>query len=161
MVLKKYLTFFFLLWFGIKTLLQNNIENESIIRICFLNIIVLFNVLHKWQKQKVMVMFSSVFSKKKTRMTMQIVGVFSIAVVMGMVTPTMQIEKSFAAAKVPLLPLNSSDSALNSDMAQFYKCIKDTVKGSETAEEPHYFNNEPTKTEMAACYSEVFSENIS
>ncbi len=105
-------------------------------------------------------MFSSVFSTNKTRMTMQIMGAFSIAVVMGMLTPNMQIEKSFAVEKVPLQTLNSSDSALNTDMTQFYKCIKDTVKESETAEEPSYFNEEPTKTEMAVCYSEVFSESI-
>ncbi len=90
-------------------------------------------------------------------MAMQILGVFSIAIVIGMLTPNLQIEKSFAAEKVPLQPLNSSDSALNTDMTQFYKCIKDTVKESETSEEPSYFNDEPTKTEMAICYSEVFS----
>src|SRR3712207_3572087 len=74
--------------------LQNNIENELTIRICILNIIILFDALHKLQKQKVMVMFSSVFSTKKARMAIKLLGAFSIVVVMGMLTPNIQIEKS-------------------------------------------------------------------
>jgi hypothetical protein len=65
------------------------------------------------------------------------------------------VDKSFAE-KVSLLPLNAKDPQLNEDMAQFYSCIEDIVENSESDDEPHYFNDEPTKTEVALCYNDVF-----
>jgi hypothetical protein len=95
---------------------------------------------------------------KKTKMPLHIMGAFSILVVVGMLASNINIEKSFAVEKVALLPLNSDNAKLNADVTQFYKCIKKSVKNSETAQGPTYFNNEPTKTEVALCYKEVLTD---
>ncbi|MBA3749390.1 MAG: hypothetical protein H0X03_00550 [Nitrosopumilus sp.] len=103
-------------------------------------------------------MFSKECFIKKTKMPMHIIGAFSILVVVGILASNINIEKSFAAEKVALLPLNSDNAELNTDVTQFYKCIKKSVENSETEQEPTYFNDEPTKTEVALCYKEVLTD---
>lgn len=93
---------------------------------------------------------------KKTKMPLKLIGAFSILVLVGMLVSNTGIEKSFAKERVELLPLTSADTELNSNVTQFFSCIEKSVKGSETEQEPSYFNDEPTKTEVALCYNDVF-----
>jgi len=91
---------------------------------------------------------------KKPKMPLYTLSAFSILIVVSMALAlNVNVHKSFAE-RVPLLPINSTDSQLNEDMAKFYSCIEDTVENSQSDEEPHYFNDEPTKTEVALCYNE-------
>jgi hypothetical protein len=91
---------------------------------------------------------------KKPKMPLYILSAFSILIVVSMtLASNVNVDKSFAE-RVPLLPINSTDSQLNEDMAKFYSCIEDTVENSQSDEEPHYFKDEPTKTEVALCYNE-------
>ena len=94
--------------------------------------------------------------KKKPEMPLYTLSAFSILIVVSMaLASSTDVDKSFAE-KVSLLPLNATDPQLNEDMAEFYSCIEDTVENSESDDEPHYFNDEPTKTEVALCYNDVF-----
>jgi hypothetical protein len=91
---------------------------------------------------------------KKPKMPLYTLSAFSILIVVSMaLASNVNVDKSFAE-RVPLLPINSTDSQLNEDMAKFYSCIEDTVENSQSDEEPHYFKDEPTKTEVALCYNE-------
>jgi hypothetical protein len=91
---------------------------------------------------------------KKHKMPLYILSAFPVLIVVTMaLASNVNLDKSFAE-KVPLLPINSTDPQLNDDMAKFYSCIEDTVENSESDEEPHYFKDEPTKTEVALCYNE-------
>ena len=91
---------------------------------------------------------------KKLKMPLYTLSAFSILIVVSMaLASNVNLDKSFAE-KVPLLPINSTDPQLNDDMAKFYSCIEDTVENSESDGEPHYFKDEPTKTEVALCYNE-------
>jgi hypothetical protein len=91
---------------------------------------------------------------KKSKMPLYTLSAFSILIVVSMALAlNVNVDKSFAE-RVPLLPINSTDPQLNEDMAKFYSCIEDTVENSQSDEEPHYFKDEPTKTEVALCYNE-------
>ncbi len=91
---------------------------------------------------------------KKPKMPLYTLSAFSILVVVSMALAlNVNVDKSFAE-RVPLLPINSTDPQLNKDMSKFYSCIEDTVKNSQSDGKPHYFKNEPTKTEVALCYNE-------
>jgi hypothetical protein len=103
-------------------------------------------------------MFSTECFTRKTRTPLKVIGAFSILVLAGMLVSNADIEKSFAKEKVELQPLTSADMELNAEITQFYSCIKKSVKNSETEQEPKYFNNEPTKTEVALCYNDVFGD---
>jgi hypothetical protein len=95
---------------------------------------------------------------KKHKMPLYILIAFPVLIVVTMaLASNVNLDKSFAE-KVPLLPINSTDPQLNDDMAKFYSCIEDTVENSESDEEPHYFNDEPTKTEVALCYNEEIAD---
>ena len=74
---------------------------------------------------------------------------------MSMFASSLNIEKSFAAENVALLPLSSSDSKLNIQMNNFYDCIKKSATSPDSSHLPKFFNNEPTKTEIAICYKEM------
>lgn len=90
-------------------------------------------------------------------MPLYTLSAFSILIVVSMTLASIiSIDKSFAA-KVSLLPLNSTSSQLNNDMAQFYSCIEESVENSESDGEPHYFKEEPTKTEVALCYNDAIA----
>jgi len=93
---------------------------------------------------------------KKTKMPLKLIGAFSMLVLAGMLVSNTGIEKSFAKERVALLPLTSADTELNSKVSQFFSCIEKSIEGSETEQEPRYFNDEPTKTEVALCYNDVF-----
>src|SRR5215212_8792500 len=91
---------------------------------------------------------------KKPKMPLYTLSAFSILIVVSIaLASNVNVDKSFAE-RVPLLPINSTDSQLNEDMAKFYSCIEDAVENSQSDEEPHYFKDEPTKTEVALCYNE-------
>jgi hypothetical protein len=104
-------------------------------------------------------MFSTDSVIRKTKTPLKVIGAFSILILVGMLVSNTGIEKSFAKEKVALLPLTSTDSKLNAEITQFFTCIKKSVKNSETEEEPTYFNDEPTKTEIALCYNDVFGDS--
>ena len=90
-------------------------------------------------------------------MPLYTISAFSILIVVSMMLASnINIDKSFAD-KVSLLPLNSTSSQLNKDMAHFYSCIEESVKNSQSNGEPHYFKEEPTKTEVALCYNDVLA----
>ncbi len=93
---------------------------------------------------------------KKTKMPLKLVGAFSILVLVGMLVSNIGVEKSFAKERVALLPLTSADSELNTKVTEFFSCIKKSVKNSETEQEPNYFHEEPTKTEVALCHNDIF-----
>ena len=94
---------------------------------------------------------------KKTKVPLYALSAFSILIVVSMtLASSINIDKSFAE-KVSLLPLNSTSSQLNEDMVQFYSCIEESVENSESDEEPRYFNDEPTKTEVALCYDDAIA----
>ena len=76
---------------------------------------------------------------------------------MSMFVSNINIEKSFAARNVALLPLNSTDSKLNIEMDNFYNCIKKSATSPDSSHLPKFFKNEPTKTEIAMCYKEMQS----
>ena len=91
---------------------------------------------------------------KKPKMLLYTLSAFSILIVVSMALAlNVNAGKSFAD-RVSLLPINSTNPQLNEDMAKFYSCIEDTVENSQSDEEPHYFKDEPTKTEVALCYNE-------
>jgi hypothetical protein len=41
----------------------------------------------------------------------------------------------------------------------FYDCIEEAVDESFSEQEPNYFHEEPTKTEVNSCYTDVFVVN--
>jgi hypothetical protein len=92
---------------------------------------------------------------KKPKMSFKICCAFSIFIVMSMFTSNINIEKSFAVENVALLPLISSDPKLNIEMNNFYDCIKKSATSPDSSYLPNFFNNEPTKTEIALCYKEM------
>ncbi len=100
-------------------------------------------------------MFSIDCFIKKTEIPFKIFGAFSILIVMSMFISNINIEKSFAAENVALLPLSSPDFKLNTEMTHFYDCIKTSAMSPDSSHLPKFFNNEPTKTEIALCYKEM------
>ena len=40
-------------------------------------------------------------------------------------------------------------------MNNFYDCIKKSATSPDSSHLPKFFNNEPTKTEIAMCYKEM------
>lgn len=102
--------------------------------------------------------FDDCIITKKTKVPLYALSAFSILIVVGLTLASgINIDKSFAD-KVSLLPLNSTSSQLNKDMAQFYSCIEESVENSEIDGEPHYFKEEPTKTEVALCYNDAVAD---
>ncbi len=95
------------------------------------------------------------FTNCFTKMPFHIIAVFSILVVTSILASNINIEKSFAVDKVSLLSLNSTNSKLNSDMTHFYNCVSKSIQNGNSAHLPKFFNNEPTKTEIALCFKEM------
>lgn len=98
--------------------------------------------------------FTNCFTKK-TKMPFHIIAAFSILVVTSIMASNINIEKSFAVDKVSLLSLNSTNSKLNADMTHFYNCVSKSVQNGNSSHLPKFFNNEPTKTEIALCFKEI------
>ncbi len=87
---------------------------------------------------------------------------FTIGVIITAITAVLQFgftNLAFSQA-VDLLPISTGNQTLDGSLPVFYECIDEAVDASETA--PHqapYFEDEPTKNEVRACYQEVFIEN--
>jgi hypothetical protein len=95
------------------------------------------------------------FVIKKPKISFQVLGVFSILLVISIMSLNISIEKSFAVEKVTLLPLKSANSKLNTAMNHFYNCIIKSAKSGDSSQLPKFFKNEPTKTEIALCFKEM------
>jgi hypothetical protein len=109
-------------------------------------------------------MFSiNCFIEKET--CFRLLGIFSILIVVGIITSNINIEKSFAVEKdtVSLSPSSNpattttaaSNSKLNTDLDHFFSCITNSVKKSDSSQLPKFFNNVPTKTEIAVCFKQT------
>src|ERR687891_284882 len=48
---------------------------------------------------------------------------------------------------------------LDQGLPIFYDCIEEAVDESYSEQEPNYFHDEPTKTEVNSCYNDVFVIN--
>jgi hypothetical protein len=99
------------------------------------------------------------FIEKET--CFRLLGIFSILIVVGIITSNINIEKSFAVEKdtVSLSPSSNpgaaSNSKLNTDLDHFFSCITNSVKKSDSSQLPKFFNNVPTKTEIAVCFKQT------
>ncbi|MDN5847033.1 MAG: MSCRAMM family adhesin SdrC [Candidatus Nitrosocosmicus sp.] len=56
---------------------------------------------------------------------------------------------------VDLIPIQSGNATLDNGLPEFYDCIEDKIDESKGVEEDPYFEDEPTKHEVAMCYNEV------
>jgi hypothetical protein len=62
--------------------------------------------------------------------------------------------------EVPLLPINTGNETLDISLPVFYECIEEAVDASENdPQQDSYFEDEPTKNEVRACYQTVFIDN--
>lgn len=99
------------------------------------------------------------FIEKET--CFRLLGIFSILILVGIITSNMNIEKSFAVEKETASsspsskPAVASNSKLNTDLDHFFSCITNSVKKSDSSQLPKLFNNVPTKTEIAVCFKQT------
>lgn len=63
------------------------------------------------------------------------------------------------AQAVPLIPIQTGNATLDQGLPVFYDCIEEAVDKSFSEQEPNYFHEEPTKTEVNGCYYDVFVVN--
>jgi hypothetical protein len=63
------------------------------------------------------------------------------------------------AQAVPLIPVQTGNATLDQGLPIFYDCIDGAVDESYSEQEPNYFHEEPTKTEVNSCYNDVFVVN--
>ncbi|MGA7543177.1 MAG: hypothetical protein WBW34_08970 [Nitrososphaeraceae archaeon] len=63
------------------------------------------------------------------------------------------------AQAVPLITVQTGNVTLDQGLPIFYDCIDDAVDESYSEQEPNYFHEEPTKTEVNSCYNDVFVVN--
>lgn len=63
------------------------------------------------------------------------------------------------AQAVPLIPIQTGNATLDKGIPVFYDCIEEAVDESFSEQEPNYFHEEPTKTEVNNCYTDVFVVN--
>lgn len=63
------------------------------------------------------------------------------------------------AQAVPLIPVQTGNATLDQGLPIFYDCIDEAVDESYSEQEPNYFHEEPTKTEVNSCYTDVFVTN--
>ncbi len=100
-------------------------------------------------------MFSTNCVIKKTKIPFHVAGTFLILIVMSILASSINIEKSFALDKTVLLPLNSTNSKLNTNVTHFYNCVSKSIQNGDSSQLPKFFKNEPTKTEIALCFKEM------
>ncbi|MBA3977333.1 MAG: hypothetical protein H0X50_03925 [Nitrosopumilus sp.] len=89
-------------------------------------------------------------------------AIFAIAVIMTAFTAVLQFGSANLAfsQEVPLLPINTGNETLDISLPVFYECIEEAVDASENApQQDSYFEDEPTKNEVRACYQAVFIDN--
>ena len=92
---------------------------------------------------------------KRTKISFDVRGAFLILLVISIMALNINVEKSFASEKATLLPINSINSKLNANINHFYKCIYKSAKNDDPLHLPKFFQNEPTKTEIALCFKEM------
>ena len=63
------------------------------------------------------------------------------------------------AQAVPLIPIQTGNATLDQGLPIFYDCIEEAVDESFSEQEPNYFHEEPTKSEVNGCYYDVFVVN--
>jgi len=63
------------------------------------------------------------------------------------------------AQAVPLIPIQTGNATLDQGLPVFYDCIEEAVEESFSEQEPNYFHEEPTKSEVNDCYYDVFVVN--
>jgi hypothetical protein len=63
------------------------------------------------------------------------------------------------AQAVPLITVQTGNATLDQGLPIFYDCIDEAVDESYSEQEPNYFHEEPTKTEVNSCYNDVFVVN--
>jgi hypothetical protein len=63
------------------------------------------------------------------------------------------------AQAVPLIPVQTGNATLDQGLPIFYDCVDEAVDESYSEQEPNYFHEEPTKTEVNSCYNDVFVVN--
>ena len=63
------------------------------------------------------------------------------------------------AQAVPLIPIQTGNATLDQGLPVFYDCIEEAVEESFSDQEPNYFHEEPTKSEVNDCYYDVFVVN--
>ncbi|HYY50794.1 MAG TPA: hypothetical protein VE643_07975 [Nitrososphaeraceae archaeon] len=56
----------------------------------------------------------------------------------------------------PLLPINTGNVGLDSNIPKFFSCIKKAVKQNVNIQDS-YFKHEPTKDEVIKCYHDVIA----
>src|SRR5919106_2204037 len=79
-------------------------------------------------------------------------GFFTVSMVMGAFALSQAGTVSIAFGEaVPLIPINTGNAKLNSELPQFYDCIEEAVDNSLSSTEPNYFKKEPTRAEVRGC----------
>jgi hypothetical protein len=82
-----------------------------------------------------------------------IVGFFHLGSVIG------NTSMAAWAQAVPLITIQTGNVTLDQGLPIFYNCIEEAVDESYSEQEPNYFQDEPTKTEVNSCYNDVFVVN--
>lgn len=61
---------------------------------------------------------------------------------------------------VPLVKIDTGNSALDKEIHQFYSCINKSVKSNQDDDSlKSYFKHEPTKHEVIACYQKIIGDS--
>ena len=63
------------------------------------------------------------------------------------------------SSSIPLITVQTGNATLDQGLPIFYNCIEEAVDESYSEQEPNYFHDEPTKTEVNSCYNDVFVVN--
>ena len=92
----------------------------------------------------------------------KVTGFFSVLMVIGAFALTQISIVSIAFGEaVPLIPINTGNPKLNSELPAFYDCIKEAVDNSLSNTEPSYFKEEPTRAEVTGCYESTIVSGAS
>ena len=63
------------------------------------------------------------------------------------------VNNAFSQA-VPLIPINTGDSALDKNLHSFYRCVGKAIKSNQHVSGiSSYFKHEPTRNEVTDCYN--------
>ncbi len=61
---------------------------------------------------------------------------------------------------VPLIKIDTGNSALDKEIKHFYNCIDKSVKSNKNDDSlKSYFKHEPTKHEVIACYQNIIGDS--
>ena len=97
-------------------------------------------------------------NESKVCFVTKVTGIFAVLMVIGAfaLSQTAVVGIAFGEA-VPLIPINTGNSNLNSELPLFYDCIEEAVDNSLSSTEPNYFKKEPTRAEVRGCYEETIA----